>query len=793
MSFTISLLNQNAAQLPASATAAARRPATIPAFAVLVSDMWNIIFEYAQPPRGIAAIILPDLKLERFLDRPILIKLQQDLKGSSAFINVIAVALETNNSKIFSEQITALRELAARCQIIESGTSTIDATTMLATVSANANRVKIDLINILKTIDVTILEGILLPTENSCFLLNIFFVLSHRKIPWDSNELSSSVLKEMLNGDEIDSAVQWLDAMPYGIDRLERYNEVAQHVIEKMTKEPEISHRQIERALEIIDSPDALTIDKRVTHLGKLVDGLLKAQHPFVWELLIPKSTPEVTAAQTAAANENLATVKKLLASGDITGAFEQAKRVVTLTDPISGVLLFPEQCYELFRLLIELRPHQLAMLNPAGISSATATIEVDTKSASATAATSTASASAAIAVSSSAEQAESDAKMLEKPLMDLYEFIVKCLPDDDRKNDLLEVAAFNMFFDSLDPIFQIAYKEELSKKPFRILQLAKKLSQSNELGLALEVASHIRSPEALWGFIVEMENHVLQPEQSRILLNLAQRLPNYLKFLLIERNKEKPNPLYQTIEKEFDLKSFREEAERDFLLVISTERFSMYLTDLITKKSLTPVDRNRILLYYTKMDHADRAKFVPSKNDLKLKHQGRNMFDKVKNLFLSGMDGNERLKWTVAINYLGMQVKERTAWEASLKDDEAVFEGFPVFMLEELRKNVVNSNPKLATKLQEMIVKKGGKEALAKADEEYETLISAIERNPLLKQGEATKTRASDIFIVNYINDRLAQVSYEQSHQTGLPSNYKLDTLTLLMRSGFMVKKRNK
>lgn len=496
-----------------------------------------------------------------------IVYVRRDIKGCGAFIHKLA-----DNLTDFPVQVKALRNLANQCLILESDQTTIDATYMLATVTARVNRLRKELIEVLIEIKPDALEKLKKVEQvQAYFLFNLIdlalikqkwlervkFINVYSVYPyWDTDLTVNNLLKRHRLDPEL--AIEWFSLLTTEHGR----NTICLRLIDEY-----LDQDYPEKALTLIRTPNKLLcVTDRMASLGKVIDHYLKRKKIAAMELLRIRKAQIPALNEQGKAENDLRHIKALWNKGHVTLSFDVAKQRITDIDPATKALKFPDLCFEFIKLVIH---------NPSE-------------------------------------------NLSPQQRLHILQFMIEDLPDDFRKKQLLTYAKDKGFFSSSIEGADVAINtalSELDKRPFRLLKYAQNciwyskqddtLSEAHDnLSKAFEVASEIRSPECILGFINSVLNRIdrgiatfewgfttLPPKEKKDFDRMLQGLPNELKYLLVLRNKVKPNPLLSTLEKEFHADSFNQEPHKAVTLYL--KRFS----DWALKESGVDLMRRTYLL----------------------------------------------------------------------------------------------------------------------------------------------------------------------------------------------------
>lgn len=678
-------------------------------------DLWRIILNYTDPSRDIAKAIYPGL--ENVFELMTIVAIRDSIKGSEEFITALANHLDT---KIYPEQIKGLKEIAERCKILENPEkSEITPDLMLATVSAQTQRLKRDLIAILQTLSNRDLAR-LRATSHSIFkdlklppfLQNILHIADIKQ-NWDQilkvrdrtlEQQAKSLIQELLNISEPEIAMEWLENLSNNQLRSKLSELILSHYLSK--GEAEAAEDFIRNSGKLFRSYG------KVQYYGKIMDHFLEESEPNprmlpkVWMLLMRRSAPAPTATEAADANKDLETIQTMLKEGQIRQAFELAKNRLTDIDPATKALKFPTQCSEFLQSVLALPKNPWT--------------EPSTKM----------SEGSTSAASLPAENEDDEA---EKIMLQILEFIITDLPDDDRKRDLIQQAKTAPFFSSIpggsiiSGLILKTAETEFNKRPRRLYKLAEFFIKGANFKLAFEVANQIQLPPAILGFVINVldSGKKLTDEESKALLTKIQNLPDEFKYLLIQRNLKKPHLLLAQLEKEFNLSSYKQEAEKQACIVVTSNKIMSYVVDLLREKGnegLTEAEKRQFYLLASRMS--------------------TNEIDELRTKFLLKEAVYKDLK-----EHLDMYFHALT-FEF---DDEIqhFFQELPILFQNELIKSVKEGNPALSAALEKQL-NENDKKQLATIDDEYRSLSIVSANNPM-SESVYKELQGSELLVNGY------------------------------------------
>lgn len=726
-----------------------------PTYSVILPDMWRIIFEYANSSRDVASTIYPHLG--RIIDRSNIVVLRNSLAGSTAFINLLADSLD---QKKYPEQVKELKALAERYSTLENPEKTdFDPTYMLATVYAQADRLRKDLVTILLAVKPEDCENLKKTIEakltaeqlkHPSFFHNIFAIVQNQQL-WDKSKENS--LEDLFNLFILSGQDATLNPIIYErIETLQMTQSQRDHLYSEA-----LNRLKPEEAFDFIrQSGNSWSVNEKIRLAGKVVDNILKAGNPIAWELLMPRKAENVTSEERESAKKDLEAIKSLLTQGQLLRAFELVGQRITDIDPSTKALKFPDLCFQCLELLLALPKEQLAQLAPP--SEAIVTAQPDEKD----------KKSSDEITGTAAQPAKAKQKKeLSKPLMNILEFMITQLPDGSRKEDLLFKANESGLFSPAKDIL-LATLTELKKRDSRLLKLARIFINEREPKLAFEVINQIQSPCFIFGFINSLlvdSGIKLTAEQNTALQNIIHNLPNTLKYLLILQNKEKPNPLLAQLAKEFDVTTLKEEAEKQICLVIMAKKIQDYF---VAKKELSEEDKNRLFLLFSRMTENNR-------NELQYA--------------LAVADHHSVLKelanYTSAIgrSYRFLSEEHMKSWISQIRG----LVKHPFFMLE-LVKSTKESATRLSAELEKEISEMDRKQ-LATVDEDYRTLTIVSEGNPLLTEVDIAQVISSDLLLHGYVYMQLQAYNHDELKDSGvfeLKEKYIDSTINTWLEQGF-------
>lgn len=324
----------------------------------------------------------------------------------------------------------------------------------------------------------------------------------------------------------------------------------------------------------------------------------LNSGHTSALDMLKPASVVVVSQAENEQVNKDLARIQALLKKGKIKKACQVNTRLVEV-DPDTNSLKFPNQCVEFFHSVLSLPPDQFEKLNPA---------------------------------KTGATESEKKARM-QNTLNEILQFIMTYIPDDKRKMALLNQAKRNF---KLDGLLELLNKENAignfpfqnpkkvnsneldvlidfqSSKPIANYRLARLLINEGDIERAIEIGKTFESPPLVFGFLYLLLNcQKLTPDQEKVFLNLASKLPNPFKHLLITHaNLRNKHHLAKEMELNFDRKLFKSEAEKGYRII-----FNDQIIHKVMNRDLSEADIYNVCLIY-RMAPSNRGEYKYEKTN---------------------------------------------------------------------------------------------------------------------------------------------------------------------------------
>lgn len=756
---------------------------------------------FAAEAQDIATIIRPTPR--RVIN---IVTVRASLAGSEAFINLIADSLDKAK---YAEQIAKLKSLAGQYSPIEkTGTSTIDPAVMLANVSATAERLRKDLVAILltvKTEDRKNLQKLLeskVKNENipfPAFLKDIIRLVEYQEAftkgiqePSYYNDPSTEVnsLAYLWRGCEeaefFPLILEWLKTIPFK-DPKERQKQYVHTMGICVDISPDKTLAFLRQ------SGDLLSLDQKISLMSRIIDRYLKEENPIVWEFLMPKKAAQLPPGELEVAKKDFEEVKSLLKQNKVPQAFELANSHIFDLDSSTKALKFPDLCFEFFEQMLALSKEQLAQLDtPSKDAAPTAALqtEKDVKS-------STESTGAA------AQPAKPEDKKLGKPFMNVLEFMITYLPDNDRKKALMNQGAKNELLLPASSAFWGAF-HQVKDRQRRLLDLAKIFIKNDEMKRAFEVVAEINQkefPMYILAFIISILDTgiTLIPEQNKAILSMIQNLPNPAKYFLILQNKEEQNPLLAQLEKEFDLPAFREEAEKQVCLFVTQVKIDSFLR----RKGLKEDVIDKVYLFFSRLSNHERQSFLKSRvwkkkaNDAVLQnllnfHGAAGSVETMMMLLENSAPSQGLIDQIKAWNlhpYFKQQLvkltqKAKAPFSAKFKK-AACAAGISI---DDTPSAAVSA---IRAALEKEISEKDKKQ-LATADDDFQLLRSLSEKNPLLSAEDLKEVRSSDFILFSYVNVYMYnERAYIDSNVEGLLEQYIKKPLNAWTAQGIGVELR--
>lgn len=523
--------------------------------AQFVNDIWFIVCAYA----GSTTIALMGQLDDNFANIEsymISLSLHAKIKGCSLVIKGLATQLQDKCKGQCDQQIVRLNQNAEAFEKLEGTVITSrDSATQLASLSRQAFGLKTAVIDALSTLKQAELKQLdFLSTNPPTYLSEVWGAVTviHPYKNGSAKEAETQLQYFNNASQDGDLVLHVSNQIPLK-DTAVMVNHIVNNCLTH--NQPEVAHSfvsSVDRNLYFPLVSQDMLLYGIITHLlaeqdrdinNKPIEDRLPGS-ASAWDLLKPKPTPVVTQGEVVNATRDMLWGIHITKTQDARKAIAKAAEFLTVTDPVTNQCRFPMQYKILLKALLAL---------PASVYN------------SSQAATSTAASAAMPA----------DGESIAEGILD---YIMTSMPDDI-KLDLLNFAVKKQFFicKKISNIIELTVRQ-LKKKPQQLLKMARIFIRDNDITRALEVGNYLQSPYLLFGFlcsVVDVKSITLAEKTH--FLQLAQKLPNDLRYLLIDyatrknATRKDQSLLAVDLEQGFDRAALNKEIE-DNCCFIATE-----------------------------------------------------------------------------------------------------------------------------------------------------------------------------------------------------------------------------